>query len=234
MIEVLGHRMVYVEEGSGDPIVLRHGNPMSSFPWCPIIPHLAPVGRGVAPDLIGMGDSDELRDSAPSSHRFVEHRRYLDAFLDAVGATSAVTLVLHDWGSALGFDWAARHPESVAAIACMKATVGPVTWDDRPDAAGDIFQALRSSAGEEVILARRGAWLAASTHVRKLLVNAEPGSILTGRRRPLRRSWPNQTEINVPGIHFIQEGSGDRIGAGILLDPVRSSMEVFPLGPSCS
>ena len=274
-IEVLGHQMAYVEEGSGDPIVLLHGNPTSSFLWRSVIPHLAPLGCCIAPDLIGMGDSEKLEGSGPGSYRFVEHRRYLDAFLDAVGITEKVTLVLHDWGSALGFDWAARHPEAVTAIAYMEAIVCPVTWDDWPDAARDIFQAFRSPAGEELILERNlfvdavlpasiqrqltdaemaeyrrpfarpgedrrptltwpreipvdgepadvveiveryGAWLAASSHVRKLFVNADPGAILTGRQRQLCRSWPNQTEITVPGIHFIQEDSGDQIGAGI-------------------
>ncbi|MHB1786005.1 MAG: haloalkane dehalogenase [Acidimicrobiales bacterium] len=274
-VEVLGHHMAYVEEGSGGAIVLLHGNPTSSFLWRSVIPHLVTLGRCIAPDLIGMGDSDKLADSGPGSYRFVEHRRYLDAFLDAVEVTGPVTLVLHDWGSALGFDWAARHPDAVTAIAYMEAIVCPVTWDDWPDAARGIFQAFRSPAGEEMLLERNlfveavlpasiqrqltedemaeyrrpfarsgegrrptltwpreipvdgepadvveiveryGAWLAASTHVRKLFVNAEPGAILTGRQRQLCRSWPNQTEVTVPGIHFIQEDSGDQIGAAI-------------------
>jgi pimeloyl-ACP methyl ester carboxylesterase len=199
-IEVLGHQMAYLEEGAGTPIVLLHGNPTSSFLWRSVIPHLAPLGRCIAPDLIGMGDSDKLEGSGHGSYRFVEHRRYLDAFLDAVGVTDPVTLVLHDWGSALGFDWAARHPEAVTAIAYMEAIVCPVTWDDWPDAARDIFQAFRSPAGEELILERN------------LFVEAVlPASI----QRQLCRSWPNQTEITVPGIHFIQEDSGDQIGAAI-------------------
>src|SRR5205823_4990483 len=104
-LEVLGQRMAYVEVGSGDPIVLLHGNPTSSFLWRNVIPHLSELGRCVAPDLIGMGDSDKLPDSGPQSYTFVEHRRYLDALLDQLGVRERVTLVVHDWGSALGFDW---------------------------------------------------------------------------------------------------------------------------------
>ena len=274
-VEVLGQNMATVERGSGPPIVLLHGNPTSSYLWRSVIPHLEGLGRCLAPDLIGMGDSDKLPDSGPESYRFVEHRRYLDAWFEAVGATEDVTLVLHDWGSALGFDWAARHPGAVKAIAYMEAIVCPVTWADWPDAARDIFRAFRSPAGEEMVLERNlfveavlpgsvlrrlsdeemaeyrrpfqaagedrrptltwprqipvdgepsdvveivesyGAWLAAATEVRKLFVNAEPGAILTGRQRELCRSWPNQEEVTVPGVHFIQEDSGEQIGAAI-------------------
>jgi haloalkane dehalogenase len=106
--EVLGRTMAYVEAGAGDPIVFLHGNPTSSFLWRNVIPHLEPYGRCLAPDLIGMGDSDKLSESGPDSYRFVEHRRYLDALLDQLGVRERVTLVVHDWGSALGFDWANR------------------------------------------------------------------------------------------------------------------------------
>ncbi|MHB1501087.1 MAG: alpha/beta fold hydrolase [Candidatus Dormibacteria bacterium] len=122
-VEILGHQMAYLEEGAGTPIVLLHGNPTSSFLWRSVIPHLAPLGRCITQDLIGMGDSDKLGGSG--SYRFVEHRRYLDVFLDALGVTEEVTLVVHDWGSALGFDWAARHSGSVTAIAHMEAIVLP-------------------------------------------------------------------------------------------------------------
>ncbi|MGI8752930.1 MAG: haloalkane dehalogenase [Acidimicrobiales bacterium] len=275
IIEVLGRQMATVERGSGPPIVLLHGNPTSSYLWRSVIPHLERLGRCLAPDLIGMGDSDKLPDSGPDSYRFVEHRRYLDAWFDAVGATEEVTLILHDWGSALGFDWAARHPGAVRAIAYMEAIVCPMTWEDWPVAARDIFRAFRSPAGEELVLERNlfveavlpgsihrrlrddemieyrrpfrnagedrrptlawprqvplegepsdvveivdnyGAWLGSATEVRKLFINAEPGAILTGRQREWCRSWPNQEEVTVPGIHFIQEDSGDQIGAAI-------------------
>src|SRR5262249_8000714 len=122
---VLGREMAYVEVGKGDPIVLLHGNPTSSYLWRNVLPHLQPLGRCIAPDLIGMGDSDKLPDSGPGSYRFVEHRRYLDALLEALDVRERVTFVIHDWGSALGFDWANRHREAVKGIAFMEAIVAP-------------------------------------------------------------------------------------------------------------
>jgi haloalkane dehalogenase len=150
--EVLGHSMAYVEVGEGDPIVFLHGNPTSSYLWRNIIPHVSHLGRCVAPDLIGMGDSDKFDDSGADRYRFVEHRQYLDAFLEHVGARRRVVLVVHDWGSGLGFDWANRHRDSVRGIAYMEAIVTPVTWDDWPDAARPIFESMRSSAGEVIVL----------------------------------------------------------------------------------
>src|SRR5512133_4342281 len=122
---VLGREMAYVEVGQGDPIVLLHGNPTSSYLWRNVLPHLQPLGRCIAPDLIGMGDSDKLPHSGPGSYRFVEHRRYLDALLDALDVHERVTFVIHDWGSALGFDWATGHREAVKGIAFMEAIVAP-------------------------------------------------------------------------------------------------------------
>ena len=151
--QVLGRQMSYVEAGEGDPIVLLHGNPTSSYLWRNVLPHLQPRGRCIAPDLIGMGDSDKLPDSGLGSYRFVEHRRYLDALLEALGVRERVTLVVHDWGSALGFDWANRHREAVKGIAYMEAIVQPQGWDHwdtlnmRP-----ALKALRSEAGEAMIL----------------------------------------------------------------------------------
>src|SRR5215831_6955757 len=127
--DVLGRRMAFVESGVGDPIVLLHGNPTSSYLWRNVIPYLNGLGRCIAPDLIGMGDSDKLPDSGPSSYTFVEHRRYLDALLDKLGVAERVTFVIHDWGSALGFDWANRHREAVKGIAFMEAIVQPQGWD---------------------------------------------------------------------------------------------------------
>jgi haloalkane dehalogenase len=145
--------MAYVEVGQGDPIVLLHGNPTSSYLWRNVLPHLQPRGRCIAPDLIGMGDSDKLPDSGRGSYRFVEHRRYLDTLLEALNVRERVTLVIHDWGSALGFDWANRHREAMKGIAYMEAIVVPQRWDHwdkfgmRP-----ALQGLRSEAGEEMVL----------------------------------------------------------------------------------
>jgi haloalkane dehalogenase len=150
---VFGREMAYVEVGQGDPIVLLHGNPTSSYLWRNVLPHLQPLGRCIAPDLIGMGDSDKLPNSGPDSYRFVEHRRYLDTLLEALDVRERVTLVIHDWGSALGFDWANRHRAAVKGIAYMEAILVPQRWDHwdkfnmRP-----ALEGLRSEAGEEMVL----------------------------------------------------------------------------------
>lgn len=272
---ILGSSMAYVEEGEGDPILFLHGNPTSSFLWRNVMPHLEGRGRLIAPDLIGMGDSSKLANSGPASYRFVEHRRYLDALLEQLNVSENVTLVLHDWGSGLGFDWANRHRDAVKGIAYMEAIVAPIeSWDDWPEAARGVFQGFRSPAGEEMVLEKnvfvervlpgsvlRGlteeemaeyrrpfiepgesrrptltwprqipidgepsdvteiardyaVWLEESD-VPKLFINAEPGAILIGPQRERCRRWPNQTEVTVPGIHFIQEDAPDEIGQAI-------------------
>lgn len=151
---VKGRRMAYVEMGDpdGDPIVFLHGNPTSSYLWRNIMPYVTGLGRCIAPDLIGMGESEKLPDSGPDRYRYPEHREYLFALLDQLGVDENVTLVIHDWGSALGFDWANQHRDAVKAIAYMEALVRPLTWDDWPDAATPPFQAMRSPAGEEMVL----------------------------------------------------------------------------------
>jgi haloalkane dehalogenase len=183
--------MAYVEVGTGDPIVLLHGNPTSSYLWRNVLPHLAPRGRCIAPDLIGMGDSDKLSNTGPGSYRFVEHRRYLDALLEALDVHERVTFVIHDWGSALGFDWANRHRDAVKGIAYMEAIVRPQGWDHwdklnmRP-----ALQALRSKAGEAMVLKD-------NFFIEKIL----PGAIL----RPL--SAEEMAEYRRP---FAEPGEGRR------------------------
>ena len=201
-LEVLGSGMSYVEVGAGDPIVLLHGNPTSSYLWRNVIPHLEGAGRCIAPDLIGMGDSDKLEPSGPDRYRFVEHRRYLDALLEALDVRRNVTLVIHDWGSGLGFDWANRHRDAVKGIAYMEAIVRPVSWAQWPDLARGIFQAFRSPAGEEMVLEN-------NIFVERVL----PGSVLRKLeeaemevyRRPYREpgesrrptlTWPRQIPID--------------------------------------
>jgi haloalkane dehalogenase len=196
-VRVLDSEMAYVDVGAGDPVVFLHGNPTSSYLWRNVIPHVESVGRCLAPDLIGMGDSGR----APAgSYRFVDHARYLDAWFEALGLTR-VTLVVHDWGSALGFHWARRHPERVRGIAYMEALVRPVTWEEWPEAARQVFQAMRSPAGEEMVLTK-------NVFVERIL----PRSVLRGLgevemavyRRPYlepgesRRptlTWPRQIPI---------------------------------------
>jgi haloalkane dehalogenase len=157
-----GKRMAYHESGGGgiqgETIVFLHGNPTSSYLWRNVIPHVRDLAddpvRCIAPDLIGMGDSDKLDDSGPDSYRFVEHRQYLDGLLDHLELGDRVTLVVHDWGSALGFDWANRHRDRIAGLAYMEAIVRPLEWGDWPDAARRFFQALRSPAGDGMVLAK--------------------------------------------------------------------------------
>jgi haloalkane dehalogenase len=146
---VLDTDMAYVDIGEGSPVVFLHGNPTSSFLWRNVIPHVVPLARCLAPDLVGMGQSGPARGG---SYRFVDHARYLDAWFDAVGLTRDVTLVVHDWGSALGFYWAHRHPDRVRGLVYMEAIVRPVTWAEWPERARSIFQAMRSPAGEDLVL----------------------------------------------------------------------------------
>ena len=201
-VKVKGRFMAYAEHGAGDPIVLLHGNPTSAYLWRNVMPHLEGAGRLIAPDLIGMGDSDKLADSGAGSYRFTEHRDYLDALLAALGVASRVTLVLHDWGSALGFDWARRHPDAVLGIAYMEAIVQPLTWDDWPPPVRELFQGFRSPAGEKLVLEKnvfveqvlpgavlRGLDAEAMTVYRKPYL--EPGE----SRRPTL-TWPRQIPID--------------------------------------
>ncbi|MCH8168795.1 MAG: haloalkane dehalogenase [Proteobacteria bacterium] len=165
--EVLAKRMAHVESGEGDPVLFLHGNPTSSYLWREVMAAMAGAGRLLAPDLIGMGDSDKLDDPGPDSYRFVEHRDYLDAWIDAVVPEGRITLVIHDWGSALGFHWAEHNRERVRAIAYMEAIVRPMAWDEWPERIRALFQAMRSEAGEAMILEK-------NIFVERIL----PGSIL--------------------------------------------------------
>ena len=271
-IAVLDSEIAYVDEGAGDSIVFLHGNPTSSYLWRNIIPHCLPLGRCLAPDLIGMGESGK---NPAGSYRFVDHARYLDAWLDAMDLGDSVTFVIHDWGSALGFHWANRHRDRVKGIVFMEAIVRPVTWAEWPEAAARVFQGFRSPAGDAMVLennvfvervlpgsimrdltdeemavyrkpflepgeSRRPTltwpreipiegepadvtaivqdyadWLSASD-LPKLLINAEPGAILNGPQLEFARSWPNTTEVTMPGNHFVQEDSPHEIGAAIV------------------
>lgn len=199
-VSVHGHSMAYIERGEGDPIVFLHGNPTSSFLWRDVMPPLEGHGRLIAPDLIGMGDSDKLPDPGPETYTFATHARFVEGFLEAVGVMQNVTLVIHDWGSGLGFDWAYRHADRVRAIAYMEAMVRPFPdWSDWGEAA-QLFQGLRSNAGEGLILGR-------NIFVERIL----PGSVLrtlteeemTEYRRPYPEradrwptlSWPRTIPI---------------------------------------
>ena len=276
--EVHGVQMAYVEAGQGDPIVFLHGNPTSSYLWRNVIPHLEPLGRCIAPDLIGMGDSAKLEPRGEGGrdgrYRYVEHRRYLDALLAELGVEREVTFVVHDWGATLGFDWARRHPERVRAIAYMEAVVRPGSWEETAFVPWLVFRSMRGFAGELLVLrwnlfveqllprlvirelseaemaayrapylepgeSRRPTltwprelpfdgepedtyeivkanadWLRTSD-VPKLLVRGEPGALISGATLDFVRQFSNQTEIAVPGLHYLQEDSPDEIGSGI-------------------
>lgn len=273
--EVDGKKLAYIESGAGDPIVLLHGNPTSSYLWRNVIPELENRGRVIAPDLIGQGDSEKLPvEEGPDRYNFLRVYSYLDGLLNSIDANENVTLVIHDWGSALGFYWAQQHADSVKGIAYMEGIVCPLEWDDWPEGARGIFQGFRSAKGEDLIFERNlfieavlpgsvirelgeeemrfyrapflqrddrqpmlnwprqiplagepvdmvelvagyAQWLANNASLPKLFINAEPGSILTGKQRDFCRSWPNQREVTVQGTHFIQEDSPVAIGRAV-------------------
>ncbi|MFD8249047.1 haloalkane dehalogenase [Nocardia sp. NPDC059691] len=199
--DVRGQRMAYIDEGQGDAIVFQHGNPTSSYLWRNVMPHCAGLGRLIACDLIGMGDSGKLPDSGPDRYTYAEHRSYLFDLWDALDLGDNIVLVLHDWGSALGFDWANQHRDRVRAIVYMESIVMPVTWEQWPEGARGVFQGFRSPAGEGMVLEK-------NIFVERVL----PGSVLRALsdaemaeyRRPFaspgedRRptlSWPRQIPI---------------------------------------
>lgn len=271
-LDILGKRMAFYDHGQGTPIVLLHGNPTSSYLWRNVIEQLDGYGRLIAPDLIGMGDSEKLPNPGPDTYTFGTHRKYLYGLLDAlVGPAEKIVLVVHDWGSALGFNWAYEHRERVLGIAYMEGIVRPYAdWSEWSERATPIFQGFRSDAGEELILDKNmfvervligsiirkmseaekaeyrkpflnredrwptlswprqlpiggeppeivalvdaySKWMA-ENDLPKLFINAEPGAILTGAPREFCRTWKNQTEATVEGLHFIQEDSGPDIG----------------------
>lgn len=199
---VLGRRMAYVSTGRGDPIVFLHGNPTSSYLWRNILPHLERSAWCIAPDLIGMGDSEKLPDSGPESYTFAEHRRYLDALLESLGVERRAVLVGHDWGSVLACDWGRRHPHAIRGIAYMEALVQPVTWSQWSSGTRSFIQRVRSSEGERMILEENlfVEWLLPERIMRKL-TDAE----MQEYRRPFRQagearrptlSWPRQLPID--------------------------------------
>ena len=266
--------MSYIDEGEGDAIVFQHGNPTSSYLWRNVMPHLEGQGRLIACDLIGMGDSEKLTNSGPNSYSYFEHRDFLFALLEELNIGKNIVFVIHDWGSALGFDWSFQNQERVQGIAYMEGMVKPVTWDEWPENATKVFKGFRSEHGENMVLDKNifvekvlpssimrelsneemneyrrpflnegedrtptlswprqipiegepqevvevvknySNWLS-SSDLPKLFINADPGSILTGKQREFCRSWPNQEEVTVKGTHFMQEDSPDEIGKAV-------------------
>jgi haloalkane dehalogenase len=271
---IAGIKMAYIDRGSGPPLIFLHGNPTSSFLWRNVIAPLEHRYRCIAPDLVGMGDSEKLVPSSDERYSFFEQQRYLDAFFESLHLDRPPVLVIHDWGSALGFDWARRHPERVRGIAYMEAIVGVRAWEDFPPQAREMFQALRSPKGETMVLEQnafvdrllpgsilrtltpeehdeyrrpfrepgesrrptltwprqlpiggepkvvcdlveRYASFLATSPLPKLFINAEPGRSLVGELRERCRRWPNQREVTVRGLHFIQEDSPAEIATAL-------------------
>ena len=273
-ITINNKTMSYIDEGEGDAIIFQHGNPTSSYLWRNVMPHLEGQGRLIACDLIGMGDSEKLTNSGPDSYNYFEHRDFLFTLLEELNIGKQVVFVIHDWGSALGFDWSFQNQDRVQGIAYMEGIVKPVTWDEWPENATKVFQGFRSEAGESMVLDKNifvervlpssimrelseeemdeyrrpflnpgedrrptlswprqipiqgepkevvevvenySKWLS-SSDLPKLFINANPGSILTGKQREFCRSWPNQEEVTVKGTHFMQEDSPDEIGKAV-------------------
>ena len=273
-IKINNKKMAYAEMGVGDPIIFQHGNPTSSYLWRNIMPHLKDMGRCIAVDLIGMGDSEKLENSNANSYLYEEQRAYLFDAWNKLGIKDNVTMILHDWGSVLGFDWAYQNPDSMKGIAYMEAIVKPITWNDWPEGARGIFKGFRSESGESLILEKNmfieavlpnsiirklqtdememyrkpyikqgedrrpmlswpreipiegspenvvkivskySEWLKKSS-LKKLFINADPGSILVGKQREFCRTWDNQEEVTVKGKHFLQEDSPNEIGIAI-------------------
>jgi haloalkane dehalogenase len=213
-IAVKDAEMAYVDVGHGRPIVFLHGNPTSSYLWRNVIPHLRDLGRCLAPDLIGMGESAKLPKPGPGSYGFETHAAYLDAFLQEVQLDEPAVLVLHDWGSALGFDWARRHPGQVRGIAFFEALVNPFTWADWPELGRRMFRGMRGPEGERLVLDE-------NAFVERLLPASVPvlaPEALDRYRRPfLEREdrwptleWPRQIPIeNVPPkMHDVVDAYG--------------------------
>ena len=206
-INTRGVEISYVDTGQGDPIVFLHGNPTSSYLWRNIIPYTKPLGRCLAPDLMGMGDSGP---SPNGEYRFADHSALLDKWFEDMSLNRNVTLVIHDWGSALGFHWAKRYPERVKGIVYMEAIVRPVSWEEWPDAARQVFQGFRSPAGEDMVLEK-------NVFIERVL----PGSVLrqltdkemevyrrpfleTGESRRPTLTWPRDIPIDGEPADVVQ------------------------------
>jgi haloalkane dehalogenase len=205
-----GKSIAFVDVGEGDPIVLLHGNPTSSYLWRNVIPHLEGMGRVIAPDLIGQGDSDKLPASdGPDRYSFQVAYDYLAGLLDELDANQNVTLVIHDWGSALGFYWAQQHGAAVKGIAYMEGIVCPVGWEDWPESARGIFKGFRSDKGEDLIL-QRNMFVEAvlpSSVIRKL--GAEEmehyrRAFSTPDDRQPTLNWPRQIPIDGEPEHMVK------------------------------
>ena len=195
-IEIKGRKMAYIDEGEGAPIVFQHGNPQSSYAWRKVMPECVGLGRLIACDLIGMGDSDKLPDSGPDRYSYAEQREYLFALWNELALDGDVVLVLHDWGAVLGLEWACHHPDRVQGIVHMESVLTPMTWDDfADDAARETFQAFRSDAGEDMILRD-------NLFVEAFLIDAEKENLSEADKAEYRRPFLNAGEDRRPMLSF--------------------------------
>ena len=260
--------------GIGRPIIFQHGNPTSSYLWRKIIPKISHLGRCIAIDLVGMGDSDKISEADSFSYTFKSHKHYWREALKVLGVKSNIIFVLHDWGSALGFDYFADYPDAVDGICHMESIYRLMDWSEWPESSRKIFQGLRGDGGEEMILKKnifvekilpasimrqltdvemdeyrrpfadegtarlptliwprqlpieneprdvceiveRYSEVLRKNEVSKLFINADPGVIVTGPIREFVQSWPNQREVTVKGLHFVQEDSPEEISSAL-------------------
>ena len=209
-VNIEGKKLAYIDVGEGTPIVMLHGNPTSSFLWRNIIPHLNDLGRVIVPDLIGHGDSDKLPVSmGPDRYKFENTFKYLDKLLNKLEINNDIILILHDWGSALGFYWAMKNPEKIKAICYMEAIVSPIDWSDWPEQARGIFKGFRSEKGEDLIL-KRNMFIEAvlpSSIIRKLTkdeMDEYRKPFLNESDRQVTLNWPRQIPIEGEPSHMFR------------------------------
>ena len=192
-IEILGKRMAYLDSGAGQSIVFLHGNPASSFLWRNITPHVEDIGRIVVPDLIGMGDSEKLEGTDNPDYQYHGQYKYLSTLLDELDLGEEINLVIHDWGSAMGFQYARENADKIKSITFMEAIVMPLTWDQWPENARNIFQLMRSEAGEEIVLEK-------NVFVERILLNDSADGFSDEERAEYIRPFKNAGEDRRPTL----------------------------------
>ena len=191
--EILGKRMAYLDSGSGQSIVFLHGNPASSFLWRNITPHVEDIGRIVVPDLIGMGDSEKLEGTDNPDYQYHGQYKYLSTLLDELDLGEEINLVIHDWGSAMGFQYARENADKIKSITFMEAIVMPLTWDQWPENARNIFQLMRSEAGEEIVLEK-------NVFVERILLNDSADGFSDEEKAEYIRPFKNAGEDRRPTL----------------------------------
>ena len=190
---ILGKRMAYLDSGAGQSIVFLHGNPASSFLWRNITPHVEDIGRIVVSDLIGMGDSEKLEGTDNPDYQYHGQYKYLSTLLDELDLGEEINLVIHDWGSAMGFQYARENADKIKSITFMEAIVMPLTWDQWPENARNIFQLMRSDAGEEIVLEK-------NVFVERILLNDSANGFTDEEKAEYIRPFKNAGEDRRPTL----------------------------------